>query len=175
MKPDIQIIKDNEGRRIVVLPEVIFKNKKNIDWKAVERYLCKYVGKIITVTETQDIVYIGRAFPDEYKGSQYTKRLKNMNAKVKANAAQGITKMLENATEKKFKENKKEKHNKNAQNGWYYYTTHFAVPIYKNETKTDDYNVYSACLIVNHACNGKMYLYDLVDIKKEAITPIIIS
>jgi hypothetical protein len=34
---------------------------------------------------------------------------------------------------------------------------------------------YSACLLINHAENGKMYLYDLVDMKKEASTPLTIN
>lgn len=83
--------------------------------------------------------------------------------------------MLEIATEKRFRENKKEKHSQNAENGWYHYTTHFAVPIYINDTKTENYNIYSACLLINHAKNGKLYLYDLIDIKKEASTPLTIS
>lgn len=175
MKSNVQIMTDSAGHKIVVLPEIIFRNKQNIDWKAVEAYLRRYVGEIITIVETQDVVYIGSAFPEEFKGSKYTKRLKGANAKVKANAAQGITKMLEIATDKRFKENREEKHSEDAGNGWYYYTTRFAMPIYENETKTDNYNVFSACLLVNHAENGKMYLYDLVDIKREARTPLTIS
>jgi hypothetical protein len=175
MKSNAQIIKDGVGHEIAVLPEIIFRNKQNIDWKAVEKYLRRYVGEIITITESNDTVYIGNTFPDEYKGSLYTRHIKGANAKAKANAVQGITQMLEIATDKCFKENRKEKHKENAENGWYYYTTRFAMPIYDNETKMDDYNVYSACLLVNHADNGKMYLYDLVDIKKEASTPITIS
>jgi hypothetical protein len=172
---EIQIAKDTEGHNIVVLPGIVFKNKQNIDWDAVEQYLQRYVGEIVTITETSDIVYIGTFFPDEYKGSNYTKHLKGANAKAKANAAQGITELLEIATEKRFKENKKEKHSEKAGKGWYYYTTRFAIPIYQNELKTGIYHVYSACLLINHAENGKMYLYDLVDMKKEASTPLTIN
>ena len=175
MRQEIQIVKDSEGRKVVVLPEIIFRNKQNIDWNAVEEYLQKYVGEVVTIAETEDVVYIGSQFPDEYKGSKYTKRLKGANAKAKANAAQGIMEMLEIATEKRFRENHKEKHAQSAENGWYYYTTRFLVPIYENETKTGKYNLYSACLLINHAENGKLYLYDLVDIKREASTPLTIS
>lgn len=175
MKKEILITQDDSGRKIVVLPDVIFKNKRNIDWYAVEKYLYKYVGKIVTIAETNDIIYIGSTFPDEYKGSKYTNRLKGANAKVKANAAQGIIEMLKIATEKRFRKNRKEKHSQNAENGWYYYTTHFALPIYENDKKTDSYYLYSACLIINHSENGKLYLYDLVDIKREASTPLTIS
>ena len=30
----------------------------------------------------------------------------------------------------------------------FYYVTRFAIPLYNNEKKTGEYNVYSACLVV---------------------------
>ncbi len=80
--------------------------------------------------------------------------------------------LIEIATNKTFRENHKEKHSTDARNGWYYYTTRFALPIYDNEKKTNQYNVYTGCLVVNCTLGGKMYLYDLVDIKKEAGNPL---
>ncbi|MCD8379437.1 MAG: hypothetical protein LUC95_03725 [Lachnospiraceae bacterium] len=80
--------------------------------------------------------------------------------------------MLAIATEKRFNPNKKDRHSSDAGKGWYYYTTRFALPIYDNEIKTDVYNIYSACLLVNCTAFGKFYLYDLVDIKREASTPL---
>lgn len=174
MRKKLQIINDLTGNKVVVLPAIIFKNKQKIDWNAVEKYLQKYVGEIVTIAESKDIVYIGAAFPNEYKGSQYTKQLKGANAKAKANATQGIIEMLEIATERRFRENRKKRHTDNAKNGWYYYTTRFAMPVYENEMQTEKYNIYAACLLVNHSENGRMYLYDLVDIKREASTPLTI-
>lgn len=168
----LKIAKDTRGHNVVILPDTFFKNKQHIDWNAVEKYLQKYVGKIIMIAETGDIVYIGIDFPDEYKGSKYTRHLKGASAKAKANAAQGITEMLEIATEKRFNENRKDKHATDAGNGWYYYTTRFAMPVYENDVKTDTYNTYSALLLINRTKFGKMYLYDLVDLKREASTPL---
>ncbi|MCM1258143.1 MAG: hypothetical protein NC307_09860 [Roseburia sp.] len=166
------LAKDDRGRNIAILPGIMFKNKQNIDWNAVEEYLRKYVGEIVTIADTKDTVYIGADFPDEYKGSIYTTHLKGAYAKAKANAAQCIKEILEIAVEKRFRENFKTKHLVDAGKGWYYYTTRFAMPIYKNNEKTDICNVYSARILIN--CNkfGKMYLYDLIDIKKEASTPL---
>jgi hypothetical protein len=138
MKEKLQTVNDNNGNKVVVLPD------------------------------------ISTIFPSEYKGSKYTKRLKGANAKAKANAVQGICEMLEIATEKCFMENKKEKHSGMAEKGWYYYTARFAVPIYNNEVKAGEYNIYSGCFVVNHAENGKLYVYDLINIKREASTPITI-
>ena len=169
---EVQITKDNSGHNIVVLPDIIFKNKQKIDWDAVEEYLQRCVGEIVTIAETEDVVFIGIDFPDEYKGSKYTKRLRGANAKAKANAAQGIVEMIKIAAEKRFCANRKDKHSINAGNGWYYYMTRFAMPVYENNVKTDIYNIYSACLLINRTKFGKMYLYDLVDIKREASTPL---
>ena len=175
MEKTIQIVKDAKGHKIVILPEVIFKNRQNIDWKAVEVYLQKYVGEMVMVQETGDIVFIGSEFPDEYKGSKYTIRLKGAIAKAKANASQGIKELLAIATNRRFYENQKRKHAYKARKGWYYYTTRFALPIYENDKKTEFYNVYSASLLVKHSGNNKKYIYDLVDIKREASTPLQIT
>ena len=142
----LEILLNKAGNKVVLIPEIIFMNKQNIDWKGVEAYLERYVGKLVEITESKDIVYIGKTFPDEYAGSKYTRKAKGARAKAKANAAQGILEMIEIATEKGFRENLKEKHKKNAEKGWYYYTTRFALPIYENETKTNECNEYSSCL-----------------------------
>ena len=39
--------------------------------------------------------------------------------------------MIEIAAQKVFCENRKEKHSQDAQKGWYYYHTRFALPLYK--------------------------------------------
>lgn len=171
----LQIAVDPSDNKVVVIPELIFKGKQNIDWGAVEDYLQKYIGEIVTVADTKDVIYIGKDFPDEFKGSNYTKRLRGANAKAKANAAQGIVEMLEIASDKRHQGNRKEKHRTAAANGWYYYTTRFAMPVYEGDVKTGEYNIYTACLLVNQTLYKNMYLYDLVDIKKEARTPLKIA
>lgn len=167
-----KIVFDTNGNKVVLIPDIIFTNKQSIDWKEVEVYLQKYISEIVEMEESKDLLHIGKKFPDEYAGSKYTRRTKGARAKAKANATQGILEMIGIATEKSYRKNHKEKHSEDAENGWYYYTTRFALPLYNNETKTEEYNEYSACLVVNFASNGKMYLYDLVDIKKEASNPL---
>ena len=118
----LEIIQDEDGNKVVLIPDIIFVNKQNIDWNKVEIYLQQYVGEI--------------------------------------------------AANKTFRENHKKRHIADARNGWYYYITRFALPIYDNEIKTNMYNFYTGCLVVNCTSKGKMYLYDLVDIKKEASNPL---
>ena len=84
----LEIVKDSEGNKIVLIPEILFFNKQNIEWELVEQYLEKYVGEIVEIAETREVVYIGKKFPDEYSGSLYTRKSKGARAKAKANAAQ---------------------------------------------------------------------------------------
>ena len=89
----LDIVTDESGNKVVLLPEIIFSiNRILID--DVEDYLGKYVGELIEIAETRDIIYIGNKFPDEYGGSSYTRKTKGARAKAKANAAQESEKWL---------------------------------------------------------------------------------
>ena len=132
----------------------------------------EYVGDFYKVASTGDVIYIGSDLPSEYSGSVYTKRLNGAVAKAKANATQGIPEMIEISTGRYFRENNKGKHNWNARNGWYRYDTYFALPVYGDNEDIERYNVFHASLIIRHANDGKMYLCDILDIKKETSTPL---
>lgn len=166
------IVKDNEGRNIVILDSIIFTGKRQIKWRDVEEYLKNYVGRIVSIAASDDVVYIGKDFPDEYAGSRDTIRLKGGLAKAKANASQGLVQIVENAVNKRYKENLSEKHNIDAKMGWYRYTSRFGLPIYQNGQQTEDYNIYRIEVLVRRDETGKMYLYDLVNIKKETSNPL---
>ena len=45
----LEIVKDSEGNKIVLIPEILFFNKQNIEWELVEQYLEKYVGEIVEI------------------------------------------------------------------------------------------------------------------------------
>ena len=127
---NVAVIQDVDGNNIVFINDIIFKGKRSITWPDVEEYLRQNVGEFYSIAETGDIVYIGTDLPDEYAGSNYTKHIKGTVAKAKANAAQAIPEIIEIATSKTVEENKKEKHSRNAKNGWYRYDTRFALPVY---------------------------------------------
>ena len=150
IKRNVSVIQDADGK-----------------WSDVEKYLRQYVGDIYRIAETEDIIYIGTDLPDEYSGSNYTKHIKGTIAKAKANAVQAIPEMIEIATSKTFEDNKKNKHSRHAKNGWYRYDTRFALPVYDENGDVERYNVFSARLLIRHASSGKMYLYDVLEIKKE--------
>ena len=168
---NVAVIQDVDGNNIVFINDIIFKGKRSITWPDVEEYLRQNVGEFYSIAETGDIVYIGTDLPDEYAGSNYTKHIKGTVAKAKANAAQAIPEIIEIATSKTVEENKKEKHSRNAKNGWYRYDTRFALPVYDESGEVERYNVFSARLLIRHAASGKMYLYDVLEIKKETSKP----
>ena len=167
IKRNVSVIQDIDGNNIVMINDIAFKGKRSVEWSDVEKYLRQYVGDFYQIAETDDIVYIGTDLPDEYTGSNYTKHIKGTIAKAKANAAQAIPEMIEIATSKSFEDNKKNKHSRHAKNGWYRYDTRFALPVYSENGDIERYNVFSARLLIRHASSGKMYLYDVLEIKKE--------
>ena len=166
-KRNVVVIKDADGNNIVMINDIIFKGKRKIDWDDVENYLKQYVGEFYSIADSNDIVYIGSELPGEYAGSVYTKTLKGTLAKAKANAAQGLPEMIEIATSSEFERNRKNKHGRDAKNGWYRFETRFALPVYKDDGEIERYNVFHARLLIRHASSGKKYLYDLMEIKKE--------
>lgn len=168
---NVAVIQDVDGNNIVFINDIIFKGKRSITWSDVEEYLRRYVGEFYSIIETGDIVYIGTDLSDEYAGSNYTKHIKGTVAKAKANAAQAIPEIIEIATSKTVEENKKGKHSRNAKNGWYRYDTRFALPVYDESGEVERYNVFNARLLIRHAASGKMYLYDVLEIKKETSKP----
>ena len=92
----------------------VFQGKRNINWEEVEKYLKEYIGNCYEVVETADQIFISSDFPGELKGSKDTRRLLGANAKAKANATQGIPMLLQCATNRRWQENYKGKHNVDA-------------------------------------------------------------
>ena len=171
-KRNVSVIQDIDGNNIVVINDIIFKGKRSINWKDVREYLKNYIGDFYTIASTGDIVYIGLDLPNEYSGSKYTHSIKGTNAKAKANAAQGIPELIEIAVGKHFRENTEAKHWRNAKFGWYRYDSRFALPVYDEVGEIERYNVFHTSLIVRHSEDKKLYLYDILDIKKETSNPI---
>lgn len=167
MDRKVNIIEDLDGNKIVIIHDIRFNGKRTVDWTDVENYLKQYVGEGYIIEDTEDMVYIGVDLPDEYTHSNYTKILKGTNAKAKANAAQGLPELIEIASEKEYEENRKEKHVKNAKYGWYSYVTRFALPVYGETGDIERYNIFRAIILVRYGKDDKLYLYDIMKIKKE--------
>lgn len=170
MQRKVNVVEDLDGNKIVVIHDIRFKGKRTIEWSDVELYLKQYVGEAHIIKSTNDMVYIGSDLPDEYAHSNYTKILKGANAKAKANAVRGIPEMLMIANEKEYEENRKDKHSKDAKYGWYSYVTRFALPVYDENGDIERYNVFRSIMLVRHAEDDRLYLYDVIKIKKETST-----
>ena len=59
---------------------------------------------------------------------------------------------------------------KGAKYGWYSYVTRFALPVYGVDGDIERYNIFRAILLVRHAEDKRLYLYDIMKIKKETST-----
>ena len=115
---------------------------------------------------------LGSDFPDEYSHSKDTKILRGPNEYAKANASIAIKELIQIASNKAFSENHKDKHSSKAKYGWYRYDTRFAIPKYDNDGELTGYNIFKGRLVIRHAQDGKLYLYDILRIKKEMSAPL---
>ena len=169
---NVSIITDAEGKKVVVINDLRFKRSKRVDWNTVEEYLKEYIGGCAEILDTNEMIYIGSDFPDEYAHSKDTKVLRGPNEYAKANASVAIKELIQIATNKAFSENHKDKHNSRAKYGWYRYDTRFAIPKYDNDGELAGYNIFKGRLVIRHAQDGKLYLYDILRIKKETSEPL---
>ena len=173
MNRNVTIIENPSGKKVVLINDICFKGKNRDDWKNVETYLKKYVGKSYTIAETSEQIFIPSNFPDEYVGSESRIALRGAVAKAKANAALGIPELIQIASNKEYSENTKQKHKKDAKYGWYRFDVRFALPVYDDKSnKICRYSIFFARMLVRHDANGIKYLYDLLAIKKETSSPL---
>ena len=64
------------------------------------------------------------------------------------------------------------KQRKDAKYGWYSYDSRFALPVFGDDGEIERYNVFNVAMLVRHDEDGKYYLYDIMNIKKETSTPL---
>ena len=68
---------------------------------------------------------------------------------------------------KQYEENRKNKHSQDAKYGWYRYESRFALPVFDENREVERYNVFHVLMLMRYAKDGKLYLYDIIAIKKE--------
>ncbi len=158
---------NNKGQKVVVIDEIVFKCKRRIDWHGVEQFLKQYVGKQYRLDELDEMIYIGTDFPDEYANSKYSHKIYGTIGKAKANVSQAIPELIEIATNIVYQVNANDKHINNARYGWYRCTIRFSLPKCDDKGNIVGNNNFQGRMIIRHDNDGKKYLYDIVDIKKE--------
>ena len=151
----------------IEIHKVLFPGKKP-NMKEVERYIVSFIKNEYVVEETYDVIRIGSRFASEYCGSLYTKKLKGAALKAKANASSIIDKLIISATNRRWIENKDDKHINDAKLGWYRYDVFFSLPVSFAGEKSVNY--YRATLIARINDEG-IFLHDMVNIKKEDSKP----
>ena len=161
-------IRQLDGKTTVVLDT----QNDTRDYKAAETYLKTLVNTakpFSTILTDALPVYIGKDLPSEYKGSEYTLGMNRALREVKMQAATNLDEMLLLAENGEWRENVKDKHRRDAQNGWYRYETQFAVPVLNAKKTVDHYTVYSGTLLIRNDADGKSYLYDMIDVEKKKV------
>ena len=169
---NVNIITDLDGKKFVLINDIRFKAKRREDWENVETYLKEYVEEFYEIAETSEKIFISTDFPDEYANSESRIALKGAVAKAKANAAQGIPELIETAENRRHKGNLNPKHQRDAKFGWYRYDSRFGLPVYGEDGELEHYNIFHVEMLIRHDADGKRYLYDVVNIKKETGTPL---
>lgn len=163
---NVTIREDENHNQIVQINEIIFKGKQHIDWDAVRAYALRYIDAIYIIASDGEPIHLDKKFADEFAGSIDTKRLRGASAKAKANALQGTPELLQISHNPRYITNYEEKHAHDARFGWYRYDSRFSLPVYEKD-QIVRYNVFKITMLIRHDKNGKKYLYDMVNIKKE--------
>lgn len=172
MKKNINVITDLDGSKVVLINDVRFKSRRNLNWNEVEEVLKEYVGLYFEIGETAEKIYIGTDFPDEFCHSKDTISAKGANEKAKANMASAIGELIQIASCKAEYPDVDGKHGSKAKYGWYRYNTRFGLPVYDETGDLLRYNIYSTRMLVRCDEDGKLYLYDLIRTKKETCNPL---
>lgn len=115
-------------------------------------------------------IVIESDFPDEFTSSNYTIRLLGSLKKAKANISTVILELVKSATNKRFQDNKDDKHNIDAKYGWERFDVYFKIPVTNENGKVIQKNHYVSTMIVRLDADCKKYLYDFINKKKESVT-----
>ncbi len=67
----ISIVRDVDGKNIVIINDIRFRGKRKIKWDEVEKYLREYVKKYYEIEAYSDKIYIGKDFPDDASFARY--------------------------------------------------------------------------------------------------------
>ena len=56
---NVNIITDADGKKLVLINDIRFKGKRQIDWNDVKQYLKGYVGDYYEIEENAERIYVG--------------------------------------------------------------------------------------------------------------------
>lgn len=161
------------GKQVVWIEDNILKTNQGLPvHQFIANYIAEHIGDVYRIIESGQKVYIGTDLPSEYTQSNYTKNILKHNRAIsnaKKRAASNLGEMIEIATNRRW-EKTKHKKNKDAKYGMYRYDTSFGFPVLNVKGEINGANIYKAELVIRNASDGKKYLYDIVNIKKDTFT-----
>ena len=167
-------VREVNGKQVVWLDDNILRDKPNDQNYAdyVVDYLTEHVGEVYKLIESGQSVYLGKDLPKEYAWSKYSQRIRSRNQqlyKAKARMASGVGEAISIASNRRW-EKTKHPENKDARFGIYKYDSKIAFPVVNSAGDMSGVQAYDVTLVIRNASNGTKYLYDIQNIKKDAVT-----
>ena len=161
-------IKEIGGKLVVWVDEDVLAGKPTTQSNSsfIRTYLAQHINDVYTILESRNKVYPAKRLPDEYLRSKSAQNLANFNRslfRAKLRMVPGIDEMIKIATNRRA-EKTRHTHNKNAKYGVYRYDARVAFQ------GSQTIEAYTAELVILNASDGRKYLYDIVNIKKDAVT-----
>jgi hypothetical protein len=123
-----KVVYNNDGTvNRIKTGENIFENNegKSIE-KTIKDYLKQHINEYANIIESGQKVYLGEDLPGEYVYSKNARNLSTRELLAKGRAATGIKEIIENANNRSWSKNLKEKHEEDAKYGFYTYDTTFS-------------------------------------------------
>ena len=146
-------------KRVKILTNIFEKKEISIQ-KVVIKEIKQYIGKYAYIEESGQRVYFDKDLVGEYTYSNSTKNMSITNKLAKGRAVVVLKEIINNAKDRSWEPNKKEKHSIDAKYGFYRYNTVFSFEYNGKE------QIYRGTLLIRNDEDGKKYLYDILNIKK---------
>ena len=146
--------------------KLYFTNKNKLNWKDVEVKIKNTSGSVFKNEKLSKDFNIDNKAIDELTHSRYNMKLKGRLRLVKANLLMYLEDVIKDMDNERWKEDLDSKHKNIAKNGWYRYDIYFKFPVRDEQGNYIDKQVYKATVIVRCAEDNKLYIYDIIDIKK---------
>ena len=61
---NVNITTDADGKKLVLINDIRFKGKRQINWNDVKQYLEGYVGDYYEIVENAERIFIGNELPE---------------------------------------------------------------------------------------------------------------
>lgn len=151
---------------MIEIEKLYFTNKNRLDWKDVEVEIKNISGSVFNNEKISKEFNIDNKAIDELTHSRYNMKLKGKLRLIKANLLMYLEEIIKDMDNERWKEDIDAKHKNIAKNGWYRYDIHFNYPVRDEQGNYIDKQKYKATVVVRSAEDNKLYLYDIVDIKK---------